>query len=184
MVKELPSKQLIWVQVPLFAMSQDQIIHYTSLQQFLINKGKKNNVEKVFQTLLIERAKKSKRVTFLFDMLLKCKHNLMEYIFFYSKGKYKRQNYKVNLLKKELVVRRALLSLGKYVRKIKGIKLYLNLEKEIETLGRSRSRHILCQERNKLLSLGLRFGLRSKKKKFVKKTFFFTKKSRKEQFFS
>jgi hypothetical protein len=67
-------------------MSQDQIIHYTSLQQFLINKGKKNNVEKVFQTLLIERAKKSKRVTFLFDMLLKCKHNLMEYIFFYSKG--------------------------------------------------------------------------------------------------
>ena len=165
-------------------MPNSQIIYYILLQQFLIGNGKKNNIEKVFQTLLIERAKKSKQITSLFNLLIKCKQNTIPYIFLNSKGKSKRQVSKIKLLGQNIAFRRALLSLGKYIRNIGGIKLYLNLEKEIEILGRNRSRHILCQERNKLFSLGLRSGLRSGKKKiFSKKTFLFMKRVRKEQFF-
>ena len=185
MVKELPSKQLIWVRIPLFTMLNNQIVYYTLLQQFLIKNGKKNNMEKVFQNLLVERAKKSKQITGLFDLLTKCKQNSTPYIFFNSKGKNNRQNYRINLLGEHTGIRRALLSLGKYIRKINGIKLYLNLEKEIESLGRNKSRHILCLERNKLFILGLRGGVRSgTKKEFEAKTSFFTKKLKRVQFLS
>lgn len=133
---------------------------YTELEQFLISRGKKSITEKIFQKVLVERAKKLKNIQNFFNLLFKCKYNLISFINLKTKGRIAKPRYKINLLEKKIAEHKALSLFGKHIRSIVSNNLYLNLEKEIEILGKLKSRHILRETRNKIFMLSLAIGAR------------------------
>ena len=155
MVNGLPSKQLIWVQVPLpVKMFLKSAQYFNEIKQYFIKKGKKSITEKLFRQFLLSRAKTGKKL--FAPVIQKCIINSTPYIRLKVRRRGKRTNYKIAILNKNRGDKKSLAALSQSIGKPSSQRFLGVFEKEFEKLAVGNS--IVTQKRDDLHRLAFKIG--------------------------
>lgn len=116
---------------------QNNLVYLQKMKQFFISNGKKNVLENVFRTFLMNWAVSNKGD--LTQILNDAKLNSLPYIKLRTRRKGKRAVYKIGFLEKEESLRKGLLAFSKNFKENKGTNFTITLEKELGNLSSGKS---------------------------------------------
>lgn len=164
MVNGLPSKQLIWVQVPLpVKMFSKSLKYFNEIKQHFLKQGKKSRMEKLFKIFLLKRAKNAKQN--FSNTVQKCMINATPYIRLKMRRRGKRTKYKIAILNKIKREKKSLAVIKQSIGKPSSQNFLEVFEKEFEKLAIGNS--IGTQKRNELHRLAFKIVPKRKLKKKV-----------------
>lgn len=115
----------------------DNILYLQKMKQFFIRKGKKNVLEKLFQTFLLNRAITSKDT--VNNLLRESTLNSVPYIKLRSRRKGARVMHKISFLEKEESMHKGLLAFSKKIQEVKSGNFSRALEQELNNLSLGKS---------------------------------------------
>jgi len=115
----------------------NSIVYFQRMKQFFIKEGKKNAMEKIFRTFLMNRATSKKEN--LTKILYKAQCNSTPHVRLRTRRRGRRILYKVTYIEEEKRLKKALLSFSKNLKENKNPKFLISLEKDLETLSSGKS---------------------------------------------
>lgn len=129
----------------------DNILYLQKMKQFFIRRGKKNVLEKLFQTFLLNHAVTTKDT--VNNLLRESTLNSVPYIKLRSRRKGARVMHKISFLEKEESMRKGLLAFAKKLQDTKSGNFLRALEQELNNLSLGKS--VIMTKRDELHATAL-----------------------------